>query len=159
MKILSPIVEPAAGDVSRRHAKITQCCAMRWQFVCHDSGWTEALRLEKLSHEFQRGLLVSSRLHQNVEDLAFTIDRAPQIHTFAVHRNEDLIQMPARICPRMCLPERLGVGEAKLDRPATGHFIYRSMPRWASRSSTSRRLNGNRKYGQTACWITSMGKR
>jgi hypothetical protein len=36
-------------------------------------------------------------LHQNVEDLAFTIDRAPQIHTFAVDRNEDLIQMPAHI--------------------------------------------------------------
>ena len=33
------------------------------------------------------------------------------------------------------------------------------MPRWASRSSTSRKLRGNRKYSQTAYWMTSAGKR
>ena len=43
MRILSPIVEPAAGDVPGLHAKITQSRAIRWQFVCQDSGWTEAL--------------------------------------------------------------------------------------------------------------------
>jgi hypothetical protein len=43
MRILSPFVQPSAGDVPRLHAKITQSRAIRWQFVCHDSGWTEAL--------------------------------------------------------------------------------------------------------------------
>jgi hypothetical protein len=115
MRILSPVVKPAAGNVPSLHAKITQSRAIRWQFVCHDSGWTEALLLEQFSHQFQRGLLVPARLYQNVEDLAFTIDRAPQIHTFAVDRNEDLIQMPTDIGTWTCLPQRLGVGEAKLD--------------------------------------------
>jgi hypothetical protein len=101
MRILSSIVHPPAGDVSRLHAQITQSCAVRWQFVCHDSGWTEALLLEQFSHEFQRGLLVSSRLHQNVEGLAFTIDRALKINALAVNPDEDFIEMPAHICTRV----------------------------------------------------------
>jgi hypothetical protein len=40
---------------------------------------------------------VPARLHQNVQDLAFTINGAPQVHVFAVDRNEDLIQMPPDI--------------------------------------------------------------
>jgi hypothetical protein len=51
-----------------------------------------------------RGMLVSSRLCQHVQDFAFTIDRAPQIHTCAVDRNEDLIQMPPDIGTWMFFP-------------------------------------------------------
>jgi hypothetical protein len=101
MRILSPIVERAAGDVSRLHANITQSRAIRWQFVCHDSGWTEALLLEKLSHEFQRGLLVSSRLYQHVQDLAFAINGAPKINALAINPDEDFIEMPAHIRTRV----------------------------------------------------------
>jgi hypothetical protein len=50
------------------------------------------------------GTLVPARLHQNVEDLSFTIERAPQLHVFAVHRKEDFIEMPAHIGTWMCFP-------------------------------------------------------
>jgi hypothetical protein len=97
MRILSPIVLPSAGDVPSLHATITQSRAIRWQFVCYDSGWIEALLLERLSHEFQRGLLVPARLHQNVEDLAFAINGAPKINALAINPDEDFIEMPAHI--------------------------------------------------------------
>jgi hypothetical protein len=67
--------------------------------------------------------LVLARLHQNVQGLAFASNDAPQIHTFAVYRNEDLIQMPAHIGAWMCLPQRLGVGEAEFYRPSTHGFM------------------------------------
>jgi hypothetical protein len=101
MRILSPIVCPSAGDVPSLHAQITRSCAIRWQFVCHDSGWTEALLLEKLSHEFHGGALVPARLHQNVQDLAFAINGAPKINALAVNPDEDFIQMPAHIRTRV----------------------------------------------------------
>jgi hypothetical protein len=66
---------------------------------------------------------MGARLHQNVQDLTFTIDRAPQIHAFVVDRNEELIQTPAHICTRMCFSQRPGVGETKLDRPTTDDFM------------------------------------
>ena len=50
-----------------------------------------------LSHEFHGDALVPARLHQNVEDLAFTIDRPPQMNALAVDLDEDFIEMPARI--------------------------------------------------------------
>jgi hypothetical protein len=40
-------------------------------------------------------------LHQRVEDLAFTIDRAPKINALAVNPDEDFIEMPADIATRV----------------------------------------------------------
>jgi hypothetical protein len=37
------VVYPSVVDVPSLHAKITQSPAIRWPFVCHHSGWTEAL--------------------------------------------------------------------------------------------------------------------
>ena len=43
MRILGPIVDPSAGDVASLRAKITQCCAIRWQLVRHDGVWRKSL--------------------------------------------------------------------------------------------------------------------
>jgi hypothetical protein len=47
------------------------------------------------------GLLVPARLHQTVEDLAFTIDSAPKINALAVNPDENFIEMPAHNCSRL----------------------------------------------------------
>ena len=53
-------------------------------------------------------------MHQNVEDLAFTIDRAPKIITLAVDPDEDFIRVPARIRTPVCASQFFDIGQAKL---------------------------------------------
>ena len=67
--------------------------------------------------------LVSARLHQDVQNLAFAIDGTPKINALAVNLDEDFIEMPARIGVRMRASQRLSKNETKLDRPAADSFI------------------------------------
>jgi hypothetical protein len=51
--------------------------AIRPQVVGDQSIGNEAVFLQQLAHEFQRGMLVPFRLDQHIEDLALGIDSAP----------------------------------------------------------------------------------
>jgi hypothetical protein len=54
----------------------------------------EALFPQQLAHELDGRASVSPALKQHVEDLAFVVDRAPEIHTFAGDPDHDLVEMP-----------------------------------------------------------------
>src|SRR5664280_3468041 len=62
----------------------------------------DTLLLEKLAHQFQRGMLVSLGLDQHVEDLAFGVGGAPEIEHSPVDFQIDLVKMPGRV--RLTLP-------------------------------------------------------
>jgi hypothetical protein len=53
--------------------------------------------LQKLAHYFQGGVLVSLRLDQHIEDLAFGVDGPPEIDHTSVDFQIDLVQMPSRM--------------------------------------------------------------
>jgi hypothetical protein len=67
--------------------------------------------------------IMAARLHQNVQDLAFAINGAPKINALAVNPDEDFIQMPAHIRTRVRTSQFSGIGQAKLNRPATNRFL------------------------------------
>lgn len=53
--------------------------AIRPQVVGDQQVWNEAILLQQLAHEFQRGMLVAFGLDQHIEDLAFGVDGAPKV--------------------------------------------------------------------------------
>jgi hypothetical protein len=63
--------------------------AVRAQHIRDHPFWREALLPHQFAHELDGSAPVSPALNQDVENLAFLIDGAPQIHPFA--RDPDTI--------------------------------------------------------------------
>ena len=80
-------------------AEVAGSSAIRPQIVGDQQVWNEAVLLQQLAHELQRGLLVALSLDQHIEDLAFGVDGAPQIDQAAVDLQVDLIEMPGCVRP------------------------------------------------------------
>ena len=64
------------------------------QVVRDQSIGNEAVFLQKFSHQFQRGMLVSPGLDQHIEDFAFGVNGSPQIGHAASDFQIDFVQMP-----------------------------------------------------------------
>jgi hypothetical protein len=62
MRILGPIVSPSAGAMPMRDPKFARGGVVRSQIVRNQSLRQEAIFLQKLAQEFQRGTLVPFRL-------------------------------------------------------------------------------------------------
>ncbi len=79
--------------------------------------------LQKLAHQPERRRLVSGLLEQHVENLAFIIHRALEIHPCPANADHHLVQMPARrwIHPRAA--DRLCNANAKFERPAADRLV------------------------------------
>jgi hypothetical protein len=159
MGILRPIVFSATEIMPLRQAEITQRSAVRWQFVGDEGIRDEALVFEQLSHQFQCRSLVSPALNQDIQDLAFITYCTPEVHTLAIDQDKHFVQVPTPIRAGTQSPERTGIAQPELQRPAPDGLIGNLLPRSASRSSTSRKLRGNLKYSQTACWMITGGNR
>ena len=123
MRVLCPVIAASARDVFALHSEIAQRGTIGWQFVRHHCGLSEALCPEQFAHQFQCGRLVSSGLDQEIQDLPFTINGAPQIHIPAIDRDEYLIEMSACVCGWTRSSELSGVGKAKFYRPAADGFV------------------------------------
>jgi hypothetical protein len=57
----------------------------------------EGVLLQKLAHQFQRGVLVALGLDQHIENLALGVDGAPQIDHPPIDFQIDLVKMPSRM--------------------------------------------------------------
>ena len=101
VRILSSIVTSPTSDVIAFHPEDLKRCSIRGQLVRHHLGRHEALCLEELAQQLVRSLLVTSRLHQDIQHFAFAINGPPQIHRLAIDRDEHLIEMPAHVGRRM----------------------------------------------------------
>ena len=58
-------------------AQSLQSSAIRWQFVSDEGIWDKALLFQQSAQQFERRLLVSARLNQDIQHFAFAIDSAP----------------------------------------------------------------------------------
>jgi len=95
--------------------------------------------------QLQRGRLVAALLDQHVQHLAFIVHGAPKKHSSPADLHHHLIEMPSG---RGRLPALWQVGHderSELDHPAAHRFATHDDPRWASSSSTPRKLSGNLK--------------
>ena len=74
MRVLGPIVPPLTTLMAALDPKVARCSAIRAQVVGDDSIGNEAVFLEELAHQFQRGVLVPLGLDQHVEDFTLRVD-------------------------------------------------------------------------------------
>src|ERR1700737_1107263 len=100
MRILSPIVREQALHVASRQSHFGLCRAVRAQFVGHQHIGCEAVFLVQLAHQFHSRSLITPWLHQQIENLAFVVNRAPEPELPARDRYGHLVEMPARRWPR-----------------------------------------------------------
>ena len=66
---------------------------------------------------------VSAALKQHVEDLAFVVDRAPEIHPLASDPDHHLVKVPAIARPRTALPQPLRDRRSEFQHPATDALV------------------------------------
>ena len=87
---------------------------------------------------------VTPCLHQDVEDVAVLVHGPPQVLSLTAERDEDFIQIPGVAQPTSTAPQLSCVVETERLTPVADGFVRNETPRWASRSSTSRKLRQNR---------------
>ncbi len=102
---------------------MTGCCAIGTQVVGDESRWREVIFPKELAHQFQCGMLVPLRLDQQVQDLAFSINSAPEIDHASVDLEIDLIQMPGCVGLRSALAQACSDQWPKVVDPAAYRLI------------------------------------
>jgi hypothetical protein len=96
--------------------------------------------LEEPAKEPCGGVAVPSGLEQDVEDFAVLVDSPPEVQTPAANRHEEFVKMPGVVDRLGPMPKPPRIRQAKGLTPVPDGFVRDAMPRWARRSSTSRKL-------------------
>jgi hypothetical protein len=65
-----------------------------------------SLSFQQLPEEAFRRVAISPRLHEDVEDVAIVIDRAPQILLVPLNGDEQLVQIPRVAQASLSVPQR-----------------------------------------------------
>lgn len=94
MGVFRPIVQVAVLPVFDAREDLALRRAVAFQPIGDDDPWHAPAPFEELAEEFLGRVLVPPALHENIQDVAVLIHRPPQIVTFAVNSEKDLIQMP-----------------------------------------------------------------
>jgi hypothetical protein len=79
VRILDAVVLPPTALMAGAYPKIMSGGGIRAQILSDQLIGDEPVFLQKSAHQFQRGILVSLGLDQQVEDLALGVKGAPQI--------------------------------------------------------------------------------
>src|ERR1019366_6172087 len=93
MRILRPVVSPSAGTMPMLDPKITRGGVVRSQVVRDQSLRQEAIFLQEFAHQFQRCGLIPLGLDQDIQNLSFAIDGAPEISQASINLEIDFVQM------------------------------------------------------------------
>src|SRR5215211_5408894 len=88
----------------------------------------KALFPQQLVHQLDGCAAVASTLEQHVEDLAFVVDRAPEIHPLAGDPDHHLVEMPAIAWPRTALPQPSRDHRAEFQNPAADALVGQVEP-------------------------------
>src|ERR1700720_1578156 len=96
MRILRSIVGAQSSLVQSREANFAKRRSVRSQFVGDNYRWNEALTSKQFPQQPQRRGLVALGLDQDLENLAFAVDRATC--TFAVQRLRSSFHRDAPDC-------------------------------------------------------------
>src|SRR5580693_10012067 len=118
MRILGPIVLAQPLLMARRQSDLRPCRAVRAQLVGHQHIGREALFLEQLAHQFHRCGFIAPSLHEQVENLAFVVDGAPEPELLARNRYGHLIEMPTPCWPWASTAKFSGEQRPELQNPS-----------------------------------------
>ena len=94
-----------------------------FELVCGDALGRKALLLQQLSQQSRRRPGTASALDQEVEHLAFAVDRPPQPVFPVTNLDHHLVEMPACARPRTVAPKIARYSQAELQKPATDGLI------------------------------------
>ena len=97
MRILRAIVAPSPALVAIRDPEFASCGAIRPQVIGDDFVRHQAILLQQLAHQFQRCGLIPLGLNQDIRNLSFAIDGAPEINQASIDLELDLIRMPSGV--------------------------------------------------------------
>ncbi len=78
------------------------------------------MALQELAKEATRCALVAPLLHQNIDDFAILIDRAPQILQLATNLDQHFVQMP--------MIAKLAASTLELSSRSQGDWQIKSLP-------------------------------
>src|ERR1700722_1410469 len=123
MRILSPIVLAHPLLIARRQSDLGLCRAIRANLVGHQHSGCEALFLEQLAHQFHRCGFIAPSLHEQIEYLAFVVNRAPQPKLPARDHHGHLVEMPTRRWPRASTAKFSGEPRSELQNPSSHRFV------------------------------------
>jgi hypothetical protein len=104
-------------------AKLPQRRCVRPQFIGDNLIGNVFLLLQELSHKFKGRALVPARLRQDLENLTFIVDCAPEICPLATNSNKYLVKKPGS---RRSNPARSNVGgnrRAEFENPSADSFV------------------------------------
>src|ERR1700719_3792293 len=93
-------------------------CIVGSQLIGDDHIRREALLLQQFTNELCGRSLVSSPLHEQVENFALAVDGAPKPERLAANHNGHLIEMPLRGWPLAPAPKFSGEQRSELQKPA-----------------------------------------
>jgi hypothetical protein len=82
----------------------------------------DPLIFQQPPQQFERGVLVASILHQDVQNLVLVVDGAPQVHPPAADLHHHLVQMPSAGGRRPAPSQVRRDQRAELDYPAAHRF-------------------------------------
>jgi hypothetical protein len=91
MRILRAIILPQSLLMRAGQAQVPESSSVGAELIGGEQFRREAL-FPELAHQPECRPLVAAALHQHVEDLAFMIDGAPQVHPFAGNPDHDLVK-------------------------------------------------------------------
>jgi len=76
--------------MASRQSQFGLRCGIRTQLVSHQHVGREAMLFEQLAHQSHGRSLVASPLHQQIENLAFIVDRSPEPEPPASDQNRQV---------------------------------------------------------------------
>ena len=148
--ILRPVVEAFVLPMLDAGHDVTLGRSVAAELVGNQHARRSPLLLQELAEQALGGLLVSPALDKDVENKALLVDRAPEPVLLAGDAEDNLVKMPFVATPGARRRRRLANSLPNFRHHCRIVSSVTAMPRAASISSTVRRLNGNRKYSQTA---------
>ena len=102
--------------------------AVRAQLVSRHRLRRETLLAEQLAHELDGCAFVPSALNEDFENLAFMIDRAPQVHILANDPDDHFVEMPAIARLRTAPPEPSCDNRPEFQHPAAHRLVRHIKP-------------------------------
>jgi hypothetical protein len=128
MRVLSPIVLAQALLVASRQSDFGLCRALRAQLVRHQHIGCEPCFFTSLRISFTAAALIVRWLHEQVKNLTFVVDRAPEPELLPRDHHGHLIEMPPRRWPRTSTAKFSGEQRPELQNPPS-HRLVRDIQR------------------------------
>ncbi len=123
MRDFSAVIGVLVRDVDHRRHHDAAGCWVAPQLVRDQPARDTSLALQQLPEESDSGSPISSRLHEDVEDVAVLIDGAPQILSAALQRHEQFVEMPRIAEVATAFPESSGVSTTECSTPLTNGLV------------------------------------